>query len=71
MFTIGTSIVIEADVEAFHSSMPIIVMDALATLKLSYLRHYYEISHVSMHIYIASELYRTPGVRITSVSLVY
>ena len=43
----------------------------LATLKVSYLRRYDELSDVSMHIYIASELYRTPGVRITSVSQVY
>ena len=44
---------------------------ATPALKVSYLRRYYELSDVSMHIYIASELYRTPGVRITSVSQVY
>ena len=44
---------------------------ATPALKVSYLRRYDELGDVSMHSYIASELYRTPGVRITSVSQVY
>ena len=40
-------------------------------LKVSYLRRYDELGDVSMHSYIASELYRTPGVRPTGVSRVY